>query len=136
MCIYIYICICIYMYIYMYVYTFKLQVYIYIYIYIYICMYICIYYISPHYIYICISVFLFVPHMKDFSDMYHTVCTVILVYRCNNQASDVLLSIQFHMNVSQLVRRVHPGSYTPLASLDELPSSSLNRLTVCLSCLV
>ena len=45
-------------------------------------------------------------------------------------------SIQFHTNVSQLVRHVFPGSYTPLVSLDVLPSRSLNRLTVCLSCLV
>ena len=91
-------------------------------------------YIS-HHICISISVFLFTPHSQDFSDMYHTVCTVILVYRFNNQASNVFLSIQFHTNVSQLVRLVLPGSCAPLASLGELTSNSLNRLSVCLSCL-
>ena len=46
-----------------------------------------------------------------------------------------LLSIQCDTNVSQLVRRVIPGSYESLTSLGELSSSSLNRLSVCLSCL-
>jgi hypothetical protein len=45
----------------------------------------------------------------------------------------VILSIQFHTNVSQLVRDVLPGSYTPFVSLGELPSNTLNRLHVCLS---
>jgi hypothetical protein len=57
------------------------------------------------------------------------------VYHCNKQASNVLLSIQFDTNVSQLLRRVLPWSYDPLPSLGDLSSSSLNRLSVCLSCL-
>jgi hypothetical protein len=92
-------------------------------------------YVSPHHVCICINVFVFDPHMMDCSDMYHTVYTVILVYRCNKQTSNVFLSVQFHTNVSQLVRDVFPGSYTPLASLGALPSNTLNRLHVCLSCL-
>ena len=98
-------------------------------------------YISPQHTCICISVFVFARHMLDCSDMYHTVFTVILVYRYDKQSSNVLLSIQFHTNVSPLnsishnVRDVLPGSYTPLASLGKLPSSTLNRMHVCLSCL-
>ena len=92
-------------------------------------------YISPQHICICISVFVFAPHMLDCSDTLHTVCTVILVFLCNNQASNVLFSIQFYTNVSQVVRDVLPGSYAPLVSLSELSSSTLNRLCVCLSCL-
>ncbi len=60
----------------------------------------------------------------------------ILVYHCNKQVSNVLLSIQFDTNDSQLLRRVLPWSYDPLPSLGELSSSSLNRLSVCLSCLI
>ncbi len=59
-------------------------------------------YISPQHTCICISVFVFAPHMLDCSDMYHTVFTVILVYRYDKQSSNVLLSIQFHTNVSPL----------------------------------
>ena len=59
----------------------------------------------------------------------------ILVYCCNKQASHVHLSIQFDTNVSQLLGHVIPWSYDPLPSLGELSSSSLNRLSVCLSCL-
>ncbi len=112
-------------YVYVFIYTYK---YVYIYMYVYL-------YISPHHICICISVFVFAPHMLDCSDKYHTVCTVILVYLCNNQASNVFLSIQFYTNVSQVARDVLPGSYAPLVSLGELSSITLNRLNVCLSCL-
>jgi hypothetical protein len=59
----------------------------------------------------------------------------ILVCRCNKQGSNVLLSIQFDTNVSQLLGHVIPWSYDPLPSHGELSSSSLNRLSVCLSCL-
>jgi hypothetical protein len=64
-------------------------------------------------------------------------CTMLYarIYHCNKQASNVLLSIQFDTNVSQLLRHVLPWSYDPLPSLGELSSSSLNRLSVCLSCL-
>ena len=78
------------------------------------------------YIHVCMYVYIY---------MYAYLYIVILVYRCNNQVSNVFLSIQFHTNVSQLVRRVLPGSYAPLASFGELSSNSLNRLSVCLSCL-
>jgi hypothetical protein len=85
---------------------------------------------------VCISVFVFVPHIQDYSEMFHVVCTTILVYRCNKQASNVLLSIQF----SELLRHVFNDflgheSYDPLPSLGEFPSSSLKRLCLCLSCL-
>ncbi len=65
---------------------------------------------------------------------WHVPCCMftILVYYCNKQASNVLLSIQSDTNVSQLLRRVLPWSYDPLPSLGELSSSSLNRLSVCL----
>jgi hypothetical protein len=43
--------------------------------------------------------------------------------------------IQFDTNVSQLLRRVLPCSCDPLPSLGELSSSSLNPLSVCLSCM-
>ncbi len=68
---------------------------------------------------------------------WHVPCCMntILVYHCNKQASNVLLSIQFDTNVSQLLRHVFTWSYDPLPSLGELSSSSLNRLSVCLSCL-
>ena len=59
----------------------------------------------------------------------------ILVYRCKKQNSNVIHSNQFDTNVSQLIRRVIPWSYDPLASIGELSSSSLNRLSVYLSCL-
>jgi hypothetical protein len=52
-----------------------------------------------------------------------------LVYRCNKQGSNVILSIQFDTNVSQLLGRVLPWSYDPLPSLGELSASSLNRLS-------
>jgi hypothetical protein len=65
-----------------------------------------------------------------------TMCMLaILVYNCNKQASNVLLSIQFDTNVSQLLHHVLPWSCGPLPFLGELSSSSLNRLSVCLSCL-
>ncbi len=68
---------------------------------------------------------------------WHVPCCMhaILVYRCNKQGSNVLLSIQFDTNVSQLLGRVLPWSYDPLPSLGELSSSSLNRLSVCPVCL-
>jgi hypothetical protein len=44
------------------------------------------------------SVFVFVPHMLDCSDMYHTVCTVMLVYRCNKQASNTGMSHGRHVS--------------------------------------
>jgi hypothetical protein len=59
----------------------------------------------------------------------------LVYYHCNKQVSIVLISIQFDTNVSQLLRPVLPWSYDPLPSLGELSSSSLNRLSVCLSCL-
>jgi hypothetical protein len=34
-------------------------------------------YVSPQNIFICINVFVFDPHMQDYSDMYHTVYTVL-----------------------------------------------------------
>jgi hypothetical protein len=52
----------------------------------------------------------------------------ILVYHCNEQDSNVLLSIQFDTNVSQLLRRVFPWSYDPLPSLGELPHDPLPSL--------
>ncbi len=68
---------------------------------------------------------------------WHVACWMhgILVYRFNEQASHVLLSIQFDTNVSQLLRHVLSWSCDPLPSLGELSSSRLNRLSVCLSCL-
>jgi hypothetical protein len=59
----------------------------------------------------------------------------ILVYCCNKQASHVHLSIQFDTNVSQLLRRVLPWCCDPLPHLGEFSWSSLNGLSVCLSCL-
>jgi hypothetical protein len=50
-------------------------------------------------------------------------------------SSHVLLSIQFDTIVSQLLCHVLPWSCDPLPSLGELSSSSLNGLSVCLSCL-
>ncbi len=50
---------------------------------------------------------------------------IILFYHCNKQASNVLLSIQFDTNVSQLLRHVLPCSCDPLPSFGELSSSSL-----------
>ena len=79
-----------------------------------VCVCMCMYiypYISPQHICICISEFVFVPHMQDYSDMYHDVCTQ---YHCNKQVSNVFLSIQFDTNVSQLLRRVLPWSYDRL----------------------
>jgi hypothetical protein len=52
---------------------------------------------------VCISVFLFTPHRQDFSDMYHTVCPVILVYRCNNQVSNVGRSDSIINKVSEML---------------------------------
>ena len=106
-----------------------------------VCIYICIY----------VYVYIFVHITSAYMYMYQRVrlrsshaglqwhvpsCMyAILVYHCNKQASNVFLSIQFDTNVSQLLRRVLPWSYDPLPSLGELSSSSLNRLSVCLSCL-
>ncbi len=47
----------------------------------------------------------------------------------------MLLSNPFDTNCSQLVRDVRPWSCPSLPSLCELSSSSMNRLSVCLSCL-
>ena len=47
----------------------------------------------------------------------------------HKQDSNVILSIQFDTNVSQLIRHVLPWSYDPLPSLGD-------RLSVCLSCLL
>ena len=66
--------------------------------------------------------------------IYMYVCMYICMYICIYHLI-IRFKIQFHTNVSQLVRHVLPGSYTSLASLRELTSSSLNRLSVCLSCL-
>ncbi len=64
---------------------------------------------------------------------WHVPCMLaILVYHWDKQTSNVILSIHFDTNVSQLLRHVLPWSYDPLPFLGELSSSSLNRLSVCL----
>ena len=78
------------------------SLHIYIGTYIYTYMYVCLH-ASPHQKCIHISVFVFTPHLEDFSDMHHDVSTTILVYCCNKQVSNVLLLVQFHTHVSQLV---------------------------------
>ena len=105
------------------------------------CIYICIY------VYVYISICITSAYMYMYQRVrlrsshaelqWHVPCCMheILVYRCNKQGSNVLLSIQFDTNVSQLLGRVLPWSYDPLPSLGELSSSSLNRLSVCLLCL-
>ena len=101
-----------------------------------VCVYICIY----MYVYIT-SAYMYMSRLCSSQSglQWHVAfCihsnTVILVYRCDKQTSNVILSIQFDTNVSQLVRRVLPWSCAPLTSLSELSSSSLNRLSVsCLS---
>ena len=106
-----------------------------------VCIYICIY------VYVYISVYITSAYMYMYQRVrlrsshaglqWHVPCCMhtILVYHCNKQTSNVFLSIQFDTNVSQLLRHVLPWSYDPLPSLGELSWSSLNRLSVCLSCL-
>jgi hypothetical protein len=105
-----------------------------------VCIYICIYvYVYMIHIHICWGdLYGYIPLRSSHAGLkWHVTCCMleILVYYRNKQASNVLLSLQFDTNVSQLLRHVLPWSYDPLPSLGELSSSSLNRLFVCLSCL-
>ena len=105
-----------------------------------VCIYICIHvYVYMIHIHICWGdVYGYIPLRSSHVGLkWHVPCCMhtILVYHCNKQDSNVLLSIQFDTNVSQLLRCVLPWSYDPLPSLGELSSSSLHRLSVCLSCL-
>ncbi len=60
----------------------------------------CIYpYISPQHVCICIRAFVFVPHMQDWSEMYHDVCTQYL-FTVVIKGSHVLLL--FHLLVNCL----------------------------------
>jgi hypothetical protein len=105
---------------------------VHIYMYICVCIYDTYTYMLRWYIYG------YIPLRSSHAGLkWHVPCCmhVILVYHRNKQASNVLLSIQFHTNVSQLLRHVLPWSYPALPSLGELSSSGLNRLSVCLSCL-
>ncbi len=90
-----------------------------IYMYIYVCIYIRIYYLIK-YVYVS-------ARSSSFLTSRTSVTCIMLyaqqyVYRCNEQASNVILSIQFYTNVSQLVRRVslffcnHPCSFKSINS--------------------
>ncbi len=83
---------------------------------VYICMYVYVYisiYITSAYMYMYPRVRLRSSHVGL---QWHVPCCMhaILIYRCNKQGSNVLLSIQFDTNVSQLLGRVLPWSYRPL----------------------
>ena len=98
-----------------------------VYMYVYVCVY--IYYLS---------IYVYVSARSSSLLTSRTAVTCSMMYTQQYLFTVVinkLLSIQCDTNVSQLVRRVIPGSYESLTSLGELSSSSLNRLSVCLSCL-
>ncbi len=111
------------------------------------CVCVCVYIYICIYVYVYISICITSAYMHMYQRLrlrsshaelqWHVprCMNAILVYRCNKQGSNVLLSIQFDTNVSQLLGHVIPWPYDPLSSLGELSSSSLNRLSVCLSCL-
>ena len=65
---------------------------------------------------------------------------LILVYHCNKQDSNVILSIQFDTNVSELLRPVFPWSYEVMILFNLLVNClrvvSIDRLYVCRVCFV